>query len=46
MATMMLRVLFILSEIIYYKYNVSCRPIKKHKYTFEHMQNKRKKNVS
>ena len=40
MATMMLRVLFILSEIIYNKYNVSCRPIKKHKSTFEHTKNK------
>jgi len=43
MATMMLRVLFVLSEIIYNKYNVSCRPIKKHKSTFEHTQNKGRK---
>jgi hypothetical protein len=43
MATMMLRVLFILSEIIYNKYDFSCRPIKNLKSTFEHTQNKGKK---
>jgi len=43
MATMMLRVLFILSEMIYNKYHVACRSIKKHRITFEHTQNKGRK---
>ena len=40
---MMLRVLFILSEMIYNKYHVACRSIKKHRITFEHTQNKGRK---
>ena len=40
---MMLRVLFILSEIIYNKYDVSYKPIKNLKSTFEYTQNKGKK---